>query len=91
MSQNLTQTQDATSLSSGGNTSTGFPTGTTCTTSGTYRCSNKYMDTIVVYAAGDTFFPGPDGRKTTWYPLTTNLSTNVDGGFSSQKVAPGTI
>lgn len=75
----------------GGNTSTGFATGTTCTSSGTYRASNKYMDIVMIYAAGDVFLSFVDGKKTTWFPLTASLSTNSSGSFTSVKVAAGTI
>ena len=83
------------SLAAGGNggfnTTTGFATGATCTSSGTYRASNKYMDIVQIYAAGEVFLPGADGKKTTWYALSQSLTTNKDGSFSSVKVAPGTI
>lgn len=75
----------------GGSTTTGFATGTTCTSSGTYRASNKYMDIVAIFAVGDKFLPGADGKKTTWYPLTKSLSSNSDGGFRSVKVDAGTI
>lgn len=75
----------------GGNTSGGFATGTTCTSSGTYRASNKYMDSVQIYVAGEVFRPFVDGKKTTWYPLTKSLSTNKDGSFTSVKVDAGTI
>jgi hypothetical protein len=71
------------------NTTTGYATGTTCTFSGTYRASNRYMDIVGIYAKGEIFRVGPDGKKTTWYALTSNLSTNQDGGFSSVKVQAG--
>jgi hypothetical protein len=74
-----------------GNTSTGFATGTTCTTSGTYRASNKYMDAVQVYAAGEVFRAFVDGKKTTWYALSSSLSTNKEGSFTSVKVDAGTI
>jgi hypothetical protein len=87
-----TNSQDLT-LSGGGNTTstTGFPTGSTCTSSGTYRASNKYMDIIALYVVGEIFRAFCDGRKTTWYPLTGSLSTNKEGSFSSVKVDAGTI
>ena len=75
----------------GGSTTTGFATGTICTSSGTYRCSNRYMDIVAIYVVGQTFLAGGDGKKTTWYPLTTALSTNKDGGFTSVKVDAGTV
>ena len=87
-------TQD--SLASGGgnggfNTTTGFATGTTCTSSGTYRASNKYMDAILIFAAGEIFLPFLDGRKTTWYALSPTLTTKKEGSFSSVKVEAGTV
>jgi hypothetical protein len=72
-------------------TTTGFSTGQTCTSSGTYRASNKYMDIVCLVAAGDVFPAGADGKKTTWYALTSSLSTNKEGSFSSVKVEAGTI
>jgi hypothetical protein len=91
MSQDFT-TQDTLAGGNGGfNTTTGFATGSTCTSSGTFRASNKYMDAIIVLAADEIFPPFVDGKKTTWYALSPTLSTNKDGSFSSVKVAPGTI
>lgn len=91
MNQDLMQ-QELTAGGNGGNTTTGYATGTKVLSSGTYRCSNKYMDLVMVYAAGDVFFAGPDGKKTTWYALAPNLSTKSgDGGFKSVKVDAGTI
>lgn len=75
----------------GGGTSTGFATGSVCTSSGTYRASNKYMDIICVVAAGQIFGPDATGKKCTWVALSPTLSTNIDGGFTGTKVAPGTI
>jgi len=93
MNQELTAQQD--SLAAGGNggfnTTTGYATGATVPSSGTYRASNKYMDLIVAYAAGEVFLPFCDGRKTTWYALAPSLSTNNDGSFSSVKVSAGTV
>lgn len=88
---NQQQQTAETTAGGGGSTTTGFATGTTCTSSGTYRCSNKYMDIIAIFAAGDLFLPGPDGRKTTWYKLTTSLSSNKSGSFESVKVIAGTV
>lgn len=87
MSQELTVNQEFSSF----NTTTGYATGSVCPASGTYRASNKYMDIVLAVAAGELFQPGPDGKKTTWYALSSSLSTNNDGSFSSVKVAPGTI
>jgi hypothetical protein len=74
-----------------GGSGTGFVTGTTCTSSGTYRASNKYMDVVMAVAVGEVFLPGPDGNKTTWYALAPSLSSNKKGEFSSVKVAAGSI
>jgi hypothetical protein len=91
MNQDLIQ-QDLTAGGNGGfSTTTGFATGSTCTSSGTYRASNKYIDTVQVYAAGEIFRAFVDGKKTTWYALSPSLSTNNDGSFSSVKVAPGSV
>ncbi|HKG78995.1 MAG TPA: hypothetical protein VKA78_06235, partial [Pyrinomonadaceae bacterium] len=59
--------------------------------SGTYRASNKYMDAVLIFAAGEVFLPFVDGRKTTWYALSPTLSTNKDGSFTSVKVVAGTV
>lgn len=75
----------------GGNTTTGFATGTVCQTSGTYRSSTKYMDIVAVFAKGDIFTAGSDGRKTTWFALAPSLSTNKDGSFTSVKVEAGAV
>lgn len=85
-------TQEGT-LAGGNNTSTGFATGSTCTASGTYKADNRYMTTVQLYAAGDIFRPGPDGKKTTWYALTPTASSGLasDGSFTSVKVEAGTV
>jgi hypothetical protein len=91
MNQDLIQ-QELTAGGNGGSTTTGFATGTKVTSSGTYRCSNRYMDVVQVYSVGEVFLPGPDGKKTTWYALASNLNTkDGDGGFRSVKVEAGTI
>jgi hypothetical protein len=97
MSQDLvsnTSTQETSLVGgNGGNTSTGFATGTTCTSSGTYRAENKYMTVVAIYAAGEIFRTMTDGRKTTWYPLTRTASSGFsnDGGFTSVKVEAGAV
>jgi hypothetical protein len=84
--------QDSLAGGNGGfNTTTGFATGATCTSSGTYRASNKYMDIVQIYTVGEAFLPGADGKKTTWYALSPSLSTNKEGSFQSVKVTAGTI
>jgi hypothetical protein len=93
MSQDLTaQNISSQELSAGGNsTSTGFATGTTCTSSGTYRAENKYMAVVALYAAGEIFRTMTDGRKTVWYPLTQTTATNAEGSFTSVKVEAGAV
>ena len=92
MNQDLIANQDSVAGGNGGfNTTTGYATGTTCPSSGTYRASNKYMDIFQIYAAGEPFLAGADGKKTTWYALSPSLSTNKDGSFTSVKVDAGTI
>ena len=53
-------------------TTTGFPTGSICKKSGTYRASNKYLENIIVMAEGEVFPPFSDGTKTLWYPRTSS-------------------
>ena len=48
-------------------TATGYPTGSICKKSGTYRASNKYLEIIIVMAEGEEFPPFSDGTKTIWY------------------------
>lgn len=90
MSQDFTS-QELAAGGGNGSTSTGFVTGTTCTSSGTYRASNKYMDIVAIYTVGEVFRAFVDGKKTTWYPLSSSLSTNKDGSFTSVKVDAGTV
>ena len=89
----MSQQQAAAETTAGGGTggTLGFATGTVCTSSGTYRCSNRYMDIIAIFAAGDLFLPGPDGKKTTWFKLSASLSSNKSGSFESVKVIAGTV
>ena len=86
-------TQEATLVGGNGgfNTTTGYATGTACPFSGTFRASNKYMDIVQLYVQGETFLPGADGRKTTWYALTSGLTTNKSGDFTSVKVDAGAV
>ena len=75
----------------GGNTggSTGFASGTICTSSGTFRSSNKYMDIICTVGKDEAFPLGSDGKKTTWVRLSASLSSNKGGSFEGVKVLPG--
>jgi hypothetical protein len=92
MNQDLAAQQDALAGGNGGfNTTSGYATGAVVPFSGTFRASNKYMDIVQIYAKDEIFLAGADNKKTTWYALTPSLSTNKDGGFSSVKVAAGSI
>ena len=88
---NQQATQESLAGNGGFSTTTGFATGTICQSSGTFRASNKYMDAVLIFAAGEVFLPFLDGRKTTWYALSPTLSTNKDGSFTSVKVVAGTV
>lgn len=91
MNQDAIQQEAIVGGNGGFNTTTGYATGSKCLASGTFRASNKYMDVVQIYIAGELFLPGPDGKKTTWYALSPATATNKDGGFDSVKVEPGTI
>lgn len=87
-------TQEASLVSGGGNnTSTGYVSGSICPSSGTWKADNRYMTTVQLYAAGDPFRLGVDGKKCTWYPLTRTASSGFsnDGGFTSVKVEAGAV
>ena len=73
------------------NTTTSYSTGTVVPFSGTWVAKNKYMDIIGLYAKGEIFRVGPDGKKTTWTALTQTLTTNSDGSFTSVKVEAGAV
>jgi hypothetical protein len=52
---------------------TGFSTGTICTDSNLYRCSDDAFEIIEYVAAGQPFPNGPFGNgkgKTTWFKIT---------------------
>jgi hypothetical protein len=93
VSSTNTGSQELSFAGGGNNTSTGFPTGSTCTTSGTYRAENKYMTVVALYAAGEIFRTMIDGRKTTWYALTKTATSGFssDGSFTSVKVEAGAV
>lgn len=48
---------------------TGYPTGTKCPKTGTYRATNNKIELILVVEAGKAFPPFSDGSKTIWYPV----------------------
>ena len=95
MNQDVIGTQDGGSVvvsdSNGFSTTKGYATGAVVPISGTYRASNRYLDLILAYGAGEIFLPFSDGKKCTWYALSPSLSSNSDGSFSSVKVAAGTL
>ena len=47
----------------------GFPTGTKCIKTGTYKAENKFIRVIIVVAEGEEFPLFADGEKTIWYAL----------------------
>lgn len=84
----LAQDKQQTTQTDGSKTSTtttGFPTGTTCTKTGVYRAANQYLEVIIVLADGDEFPPFIDGQKITWYAL----EPSTKSSFDAVKVAPG--
>jgi len=48
---------------------TGYPTGTKCPRTGTYRATNNKIEIVLVVVAGKPFPPFSDGSKTIWYPV----------------------
>ena len=97
MNSDIQQTQESLAVvdstgSNNFNTTTSYASGTVCQFSGTYVARNKYMDLFGLYAKGDIFRNGADGKKTTWTALTQTISTNTaDGGFNSVKVEAGAV
>lgn len=56
----------------------GFPTGTICTKTGTYRAENKFLRVVVFVAEGEEFPPFTDGEKTLWYALTPSTKSSFE-------------
>ena len=56
----------------------GFPTGTICTNTGTYRAENKFLRVVIVVAEGEEFPPFTDGEKTLWYALTPSTKSTFE-------------
>lgn len=88
--------QEATSqeLTVGGNGgTTGFASGATCTSSGTFVAENRYIRHVIALATGEKFPLFVDGKKCTWTSLTTAIATSktADGGFTSVKVEAGAV
>lgn len=77
----------------GGNTSTGFATGSVCTKSSLYKATDGKIEFIEYVPLNATFPPFPGGtgtKKCTWY----RLSVSSDGSktsFTAVKVAAGTL
>ena len=73
--------------------SSGFATGTICTDTNLYKCTDNKVEYIEHIAAGTAFpnFPGGNGKgKATWFKIT--LATDGDRtGFDSVKVVAGTL
>ena len=71
----------------------GFATGTICTDTNLYKCTDNKVEYIEHIAAGSAFpnFPGGNGKgKTTWFKIT--VATDGDrSGFDAVKVAAGTL
>jgi hypothetical protein len=56
----------------------GFPTGTKCTKTGTYKAENKFLRIVLVVAEGEEFPLFADGQKTIWYALAPSSKTTFD-------------
>ena len=93
VSSNVSSQEMSFAGGNGGNTTTGFVSGSTCPSSGTYRAENKYMTVVALYAAGEIFRTFLDGRKCTWYALTKTASSGFsnEGSFTSVKVEAGAV
>ena len=95
--QEMTASQELTAGGGGqinGGGSSGFLTGTTCTSSGTYSAENKYMRSVIVLAAGELFPPFTDGKKIYWQSLSVVKATaakDADGGLTGVKVEAGAV
>ena len=56
----------------------GFPTGTKCTKTGTYKAENKFLKVVIVVAEGEEFPPFTDGEKTMWYALAPSTKSTFE-------------
>ena len=72
-------------------------TGSTCSRTGVYRCTDNKAQYLEVIAQGDLFPPFPGGKgtsKTTWTLMTSTTASGApkteDGGFRSVLVDAGT-
>ena len=50
-------------------TATGYPTGTKCPKTGTYKATNGKIEIILFLEAGKAFPTHSDGSKTIWYAV----------------------
>jgi hypothetical protein len=51
------------------NSTTGYPTGTKCPKTGTYKATNGRIEVILFVLAGKPFPTHSDGSKTIWYAI----------------------
>ena len=56
----------------------GFPTGSKCIKTGTYKAENKFLKVVIVVAEGEEFPPFTDGKKTMWYALTPSTKSSFE-------------
>ena len=73
--------------------SSGFATGTTCTDTNLYKCTDNKMVYIEHIPAGTAFppFPGGNGKsKTTWFKVT-QTTDGDQTSFRSGLVEAGTL
>lgn len=73
-------------------------TGSICTKTGVYRCTDNKAQYLEVIAQGDAFPPFPGGKgtsKTTWTLMSSTTAgtaaTDGNGGFKSVMVDAGTV
>jgi hypothetical protein len=72
--EQTTQTTDGSKTA----TPTGFPTGSKCTKTGTYKAENKFLKVLIVVAEGEEFPPFTDGEKTMWYALAPSTKSTFE-------------
>lgn len=72
------QKEPATQTEESKNAPVGFPTGSKCVKTGTYKAENKFMKVVIVVAEGEEFPLFADGEKTIWYALTPSTKSTLD-------------
>ena len=70
--------QPATQTTAETKTPVGFPTGSKCLKTGTYKAENKFMRVVIVVAEGEDFPLFADGEKTIWYALTPSTKSTFE-------------